>query len=104
MELAAMKLFGLKLGSLFEKIFSTLKKEYSLKTEEGKPFRLIKQEQCYEIINASKKSSMIGGNIVEHLCKQLINMRLLSVQLVDSQNENNSKAVRAIIKDLEKIV
>ena len=99
-----MKLFGLELGSLSGKIFSSLKREYSLQTEDGKPFKLMKQEQCYEIIDVSKKSSMIGGNIVEHLCKQLINIRLLSSQLVDSQNEGNSRAVRAIIKDLEKII
>ena len=99
-----MKLFGLELGSLFEKAFPSLKKEYSLQTEDGKPFRLMKQEQCYELIDVSEKASMIGGNIVEHLCKQLINIRLLSSQLVDSQNEGNSRAVRAIIKDLEKII
>tara|TARA_Y100000310_G_C20369694_1_gene662946 strand:+ start:156 stop:455 length:300 start_codon:yes stop_codon:yes gene_type:complete len=99
-----MKLFGLELGSLSEKIFSPLKKEYSLKTEDGKPFRLMGQEQCYELIDVSEKASMIGGNIVEHLCKQLINIRLLSSQLVDSQSKGNSRAVRAIIKDLEKII
>lgn len=99
-----MKLFGLELGSLSEKIFSSLKKEYSLQTEDGKPFRLMKQEQCYEIIDVAEKASMIGGNVVEHMCKQLINIRRLSSQLVDSQNKGNSRAVRAIIKDLEKII
>lgn len=98
-----MKLFGLELGSLSEKIFSPLNKEYSLTTEEGKPFRLMKQEQYYEIISMSKKAPMISGNIVEHLCRQLINIRLLSKQLVDSQNKNDSKAIKIIIQDLEKI-
>ena len=104
MESATMKLFGLELGSLSEKIFSPLNKEYSLTTEEGKPFRLMKQEQYYEIITLSKKAPMISGNIVEHLCEQLINIRLLSLQLVDSQKKNNSRATRTIIEDLEKIV
>jgi len=99
-----MKLFGLELGSLSEKIFSPLNKEYSLTTEDGKPFRLMKQEQYYEIITLSKKAPMISGNIVEHLCEQLINIRLLSLQLVDSQKKNNSRATKTIIEDLEKIV
>ena len=64
----------------------------------------MKQEQYYEIISMSKKAPMISGNIVEHLCEQLINIRLLSSQLVDSQKKNNSRATKAIIKDLEKII
>jgi hypothetical protein len=99
-----MKLFGLNLGSLFEKISPSLKRQYNLETDEGKPFRLMRKEQFYEIIDISKKASTIGGNVVEHLCKQLINIRLLSEQLVSSQNENNFKATKAIIKDLEKII
>ena len=64
----------------------------------------MKQEQCYQIIDVSQKAPMITGNIVQHLCEQLINIRLLSLQLVDSQKKNNASAVRSIIKDLEKIV
>ena len=95
-----MKIFGINIFPT-EK-FSSLQKRYSLKTDDGKPFRLIKEEQCHEIIDVSKKTTMIGGNVVEHLCRQIINMRRLCEQLVEEKN--NADSQNKIVKDIERII
>tara|TARA_R100000008_G_scaffold66212_1_gene43190 strand:+ start:822 stop:1109 length:288 start_codon:yes stop_codon:yes gene_type:complete len=95
-----MKLFGI---SIFPtKKFARLNKRYSLKTDDGKPFKLLKEEQCHEIIEVSNKASMVGGNVVDHLCKQIINMRRLCEQIVEEKNNTSSQ--NKIIKDIEQII
>ena len=95
-----MKIFGINIFPT--KNFSRLKKRYSLKMDDGKPFKIIKEEQCHEIIDVSKKATMIGGNVVEHLCNQIINMRRLCEQLVEEKNNPNSQ--NKIVKDIERII
>tara|TARA_R110002020_G_scaffold846_4_gene4194 strand:+ start:433 stop:720 length:288 start_codon:yes stop_codon:yes gene_type:complete len=95
-----MKIFGINIFSAQK--FSRLKKRYSLKMDDGKPFRLIKEEQCHDIIDAAKKATMVGGNVVEHLCKQIINMRRLCEQIVEEKDNPNSQT--KIVKDIERII
>ncbi len=95
-----MSIFGIKF--LSRNIFGSLDKRYSLKTHDDKPFKLMGESQLRQITDVSSESNMISGNIVEHLCDQLINTRKICEQL--AEEKDNPKNLTKIAKDVEQII
>lgn len=95
-----MSIFGIKF--LSRNIFGSLDKRYSLKTRDDKPFKLMGENQLRQITDVSLESNMISGNIVEHLCEQLINTRKICEQL--AEEKDNPKNLTKIAKDVEQII
>lgn len=93
----------MKLFEFFKKKdHKSLDKKYSLKTEENKPFKFMEESQLHQVIEISKESNMIGGNIAEHLCSQLVNARRMLEQTVE--HKDSPKSLRKIIDDIEQFV
>lgn len=95
-----MRIFGINF--LSKNIFGSLDKRYSLKTEDDKPFKLMLESQLHQITETSLQSSMVSGNVVEHLCRQLINTRRICEQIVEEKD--NSRNLIKIVKDVEQII
>jgi len=95
-----MNIFGIKF--LSKKLFGSLDKRYNLKTHDDKPFKLMLEGQLHEMIEVSQQSNMVSGNIVEHLCNQLINTRRICEQI--AEEKENPKNLTKIAKDVEQII
>ena len=95
-----MSIFGFKF--LSKNLFRSLDKRYSLKTHDNKPFKLMLESQLHQNIEVSSESNMISGNVVEHLCNQLINTRRICEQIVEEKD--NHKNLVKIAKDVEQII
>ena len=90
-------------GSLFKKKFK-FEKRYSMKSFEGKPFKIFKIEDLHRIKDIGIKSDMIQGNVLQFMSENLINVRHVCEQLVEAQDNKDYSSVQSIIKDLKKMI
>lgn len=95
-----MNIFGIRF--LSKSLFGSLDKRYSLKTDDDKPFKLMLESQLHEITKVSSQSNMVSGNVVEHLCRQLINTRRICEQI--AEEKDNPRNLIKIAKDVEQII
>ena len=93
--------------SIFDSLFkrkSKFEKRYSMKSFEGKPFKLFKIEDLHRIKDIGTKSDMIQGNVVIFMSENLINLRHVCEQIVEAQENKDYGSVQSIIKDIKKML
>ena len=90
-------------GPLFKKK-PKIEKRYSMKSFEGKPFKIFKFEDLHRIKDIGIKSNMIQGNLVQFMSENLINIRHVCEQLVEAQDNKDYDNIKLIVKDIKKML